>query len=153
MPLADTLSAWLSHLSRVCGFETADSFPPGHAYARTRWNPAYFDIPSDMKPDEIERTICAAIRNTPGIFVHVVHPTPRMQRVLIDIIEERQRRACGSPTDLAALLVQAYASRHTLEAVPGLRAVIEASQHMDLAERTHLVLAHLRQHGADIIEA
>jgi hypothetical protein len=56
-----TLLTWLKTLSRICGFETADSFPPGHPYARTRWEAAYFDIASDVKPDEMERRICTAI--------------------------------------------------------------------------------------------
>jgi hypothetical protein len=120
-PLLTQALAWLS---RVCGFETADSFPPGHAYARTRWNAAYFDIASDLKPEQIERSICERIANTPSIFAHIVNPTPRMQRALLEVIETRMRRSCGNPTDLVALLVNAYRSPYTIEAVPGLRSVI-----------------------------
>lgn len=73
-------------------FETADSFPPGHPYARTRWEAAYFDIASDVKPDEIERRICAAIANTPSVFAYITNPTPRMQRALLNVIHDRLRR-------------------------------------------------------------
>ena len=120
-PLLTQALAWLS---RVCGFDTVDSFPPGNAYPRTRWNAAYFDIASDLKPDQIEHSICERIANTPTIFAHIVNPTPRMQRALLDVIETRNRRSCGSPTDLVTLLMNAYRSPHTLEAVPGLRAAI-----------------------------
>jgi hypothetical protein len=118
----------LAHVSRVCGFDTVDSFPPGHQYARTRWNPAYFDIASDLKPEQIERSLCESIANTPLIFAHITHPTPRMQRALMAVIDTRQRRACGSPADLVALLMQAYRSAATPEAIPGLRGVIESSR-------------------------
>jgi hypothetical protein len=117
----------LAHVSRVCGFDTVDSFPPGHQYARTRWNPAYFDIASDLKPERIERSLCESIANTPLIFAHITHPTPRMQRALLAVIDARQRRSCGSPQDLVALLMQAYRSPATLDAIPGLRGVIESS--------------------------
>jgi hypothetical protein len=117
----------LSWISRVCGFDTIDSFPPGHPYARTRWNAAYFDIASDLKPEQIERSISERITNTPSIFAHIVNPTPGMQRALLAVIETRMRRSCGSPTDLVALLINAYRSPHTAEAVPGLRnAIIES---------------------------
>jgi hypothetical protein len=117
----------LAHVSRVCGFDTVDSFPPGHQYARTRWNPAYFDIASDLTPERIERSLCESIANTPLIFAHITHPTPRMQRALLAVIDARQRRSCGSPQDLVALLMQAYRSPATLDAIPGLRGVIESS--------------------------
>jgi hypothetical protein len=120
-PLLTQALAWLS---RVCGFDTVDSFPPGSVYARTSWNAAYFDIASDLKPEQIERSICERIANTPAIFAHIVSPTPRMQRALLEVIETRMRRSCGTPNDLVALLVNAYRSPHTLEAVPGLRSVI-----------------------------
>lgn len=120
-PLLTNALAWLS---RVCGFETVDSFPPGHAYARTHWNGAYFDIASDLKPDQIERSICERIVNTPTIFAHIANPTPGMQRALLSVIETRMRRSCGTPTDLVALLVNAYRSPYTLDALPGLRAAI-----------------------------
>ena len=117
----------LAHVSRVCGFDTVDSFPPGHQYAHTRWNPAYFDIASDMKPDSIERALCESIANTPLIFAHITHPTPRMQRALLSVIDTRLRRSCANPLDLVALLARAYRSPATPEAMPGLRAAIENS--------------------------
>src|ERR1043165_7141590 len=108
MPLLSTLHNAISYLSRVCGFDPVDSFPAGHPYARTRWNPAYFDIASDLKPEQIERSLCESIANTPLIFAHIVNPTPRMQRALLSEIETRMRRSCGDPLDLVALLVEAY---------------------------------------------
>lgn len=114
----------LAWLSRVCGFETLDSFPSGHPYARTRWNGAYFDIASDLKPDQIERSICDRIENTPIIFSHIENPTPRMQRMLLSVIEERMRRSCGVPSSLVAMLVNAYRSPYTLDVIPGMRSVI-----------------------------
>ena len=50
-PILTNALAWIN---RVCGFDTLDCFPPGHPNARTRWNAAYFDIASDMKPEQIE---------------------------------------------------------------------------------------------------
>jgi uncharacterized membrane protein len=129
MPLIPTILDALAYLSRVCGFDTIDSFPSGHQYARTRWNRAYFDIASDLKPEQIERSLCESIANTPLIFAHVTNPTPRMQRALLAVIDTRMRRSCGNPTDLVALLVNAYRSPYTLEAMPGLRTVIEDSQY------------------------
>ncbi len=120
-PLLTDALAWIS---RVCGFETVDSFPPGHAHARTHWNGAYFDIASDLKPEQIERSIAERIINTPSIFVHIANPTPGMQRALLSVIEARMRRSCGTPNDLVALLVNAYRSPYTQDAIPGLRAAI-----------------------------
>ena len=117
----------LAWLNRVCGFNTVDSFPSWHAHARTHWNPAYFDIASDLKPEQIERTLCEKIANTPSIFVHIANPTPAMQRALLAVIETRMRRSCGTPSDLVALLINAYRSPHTQEALPNLRRVIEDS--------------------------
>ena len=114
----------LAWLSRKCGFETVDTFPPGHAYARTHWVAAYFDIASDLKPDAIERSICERIINTPTIFVHISSPTPGMQRALLSVIEARMRRSGANPADLVAMLVNAYRSPYTLDAIPGLRAAI-----------------------------
>ena len=114
MPLLSTLHNALSYLSRVCGFETVDSFPAGHPYARTRWNPAYFDIASDLKAEQIERSLCESIANTPLIFAHIVNPTPRMQRALLSVIETRMRRSCGDPLDLVALLVEGKSWRSVL---------------------------------------
>ena len=100
---------------------------PSGISARTRWNRAYFDIASDVKPEQIERSLCESIANTPHIFAHITHPTPRMQRTLLAVIETRMRRSCGSPADLVTLLTDAYRSPSTPEAMPGLRAVIEDS--------------------------
>jgi len=128
----------LSWFSRVCGFETISAFPKGHAYARTHWSPAYFDIASDLKPDQIERALCAAIANTPSIFAHIANPTPRMQRELLSVIEARMRRSCGDPTDLLVLLANAYRSPHTQDALPGMRRAIEAGDGNSAALRDFL---------------
>ena len=151
-PLLTTALAWIS---RVCGFDTVDSFPPGHAYARTRWNPAYFDIASDLKPEAIERSLCESITNTPTIFAYITHPTPRMQRALLAVIDTRLRRSCGNPAELVALLIAAYRSPYTQEALPGLRAVIAGSADETMAERSRSVLAFLgaMPSAFDIIEA
>ena len=155
MPLIDTVTRVLAHISRVCGFDTVDSFPPGHAYARTRWNGAYFDIASDQKPEQIERALCDKISNTPVIFGYISNPTPRMQRALLAVISTRVRRSCGSPDELVALLIAAYRSPYTQEAVPGLRAAIEQCAHEDTRERVRSVLAFLGQMPSafDVIEA
>lgn len=143
MPLFDTLGAALAWASRKLGLESLDAFPPGHPYARTRWDPAYFDIPSDLDPDAIERTLCDAIVNTPLVFAHVEHPTLRMQRALLSVIEARLKRHPGSAVELIVLLIDAYRSRHTQECVPGLRAAIEATEGLDAARRAHAVVEHL----------
>lgn len=143
MPFLYKIQDLLARVSRACGFETADRFPPGHQYPRTRWNRAYFDIPSDLKAEAIERRMCDAIANTPSVFAHIVNPTPRMQHALIGMIESTMRRSCGQPVNLVALLINAYASPHTPEAIPGLRSVIEGSNGMDLAARARLLLQHL----------
>ena len=125
------LTQSLAWLSRVCGLETLDSFPTGHPYARTRWNAAYVDIASDLKPDQIERSICDRIENTPIIFAHIENPTPRMQRMLVSLIEARMRRSNSVPANLVALLVNAYRSPYTLDVIPGMRSVI-VNSHGDL---------------------
>ena len=150
-----TIISWLKTLSRICGFETADSFPPGHPYARTRWNAAYFDIASDVKPDEMERRICAAIANTPSVFAYISNPTPRMQRALLNVIHERLRRQPGAgATDLVLLLINAYASDHITEAVPGLRNLIVNTEHEDTNLRVHAILELLvgTPRGLDVID-
>ena len=155
MPLLPTILDALAHVSRVCGFDTVDSFPPGHLYARTRWNRAYFDIASDLKPEQIERALCDSIANTPAIFAHISHPTPRMQRALLAVIHTRMRRSCGDPADLAALLIEAYRSPHTPEAIPGLRAAIEQDAHEATPERARRLLGFLgaMPSAFDVIEA
>ena len=150
-----TILAWLKALSRLCGFETADSFPPGHPYARTRWEAAYFDIASDVKPDEIERRLCAAISNTPSVFAYITNPTPRMQRALLNVIHDRLRRQPGAgATDLVLLLIKAYASDHITEAVPGLRSLIYNTEHEDTNLRVHAILELLvgTPRGLDVID-
>ncbi|WP_426086634.1 hypothetical protein [Janthinobacterium sp. PSPC1-1] len=150
-----TILAWLKTLSRICGFETADSFPPNHLYARTRWDAAYFDIASDVKPDEIERRICAAIANTPSVFAYITNPTPRMQRALLNVIHDRLRRQPGAgATDLVLLLINAYASDHITEAVPGLRTLIFNTEHEDTNLRVHAILELLvgTPRGLDVID-
>ncbi|SDA38449.1 MULTISPECIES: hypothetical protein [unclassified Janthinobacterium] len=150
-----TLLTWLKTLSRICGFETADSFPPGHPYARTRWEAAYFDIASDVKPDEIERRICAAIANTPSVFAYITNPTPRMQRALLNVIHDRLRRQPGAgATDLVLLLINAYASEHITEAVPGLRALIVNTEQEETNLRVHAILELLvgTPRGLDVID-
>jgi hypothetical protein len=155
MPLLPKILQALAWASRACGFETVSSFPARHLYARTHWNPAYFDIASDLKPDAIERSICESISNTPSVFVYIVNPTPGMQRALLAVIETRMRRSCGNPVDLVAMLIIAYRSRYTQEAIPGLRAVIEQGEHDDMATRSRDILAFLGgMHSAfDVIEA
>lgn len=135
---------WLKKLSHALGFDTADSFPPGHQYARTRWTGAYFDIASDSKPDDIERRLCAAIANTPLVFAHIENPTPRMQRALMDVIEHRLRHNHErEAAQLAALLIRAYASPHIIEGAPGLRAAIEATEGYEAPARVRALFAFL----------
>ena len=145
---------WLKKLSHALGFDTADSFPPGHQYARTRWAGAYFDIPSDTKADEIERRICDAIANTPLVFAHIENPTPRMQRVLIDVI---RRRLSGNhereAAQLAALLIRAYGSQYIMEVTPGLRRAIETTEGYEAPARVRALFAFLTDaHNDNVIE-
>jgi hypothetical protein len=154
MPIPDFLDL-LARASRALGLETIDSFPSGHAYARTRWDRAWFDIPSDMKPDQIERRLCEAIANTPAVFARIVHPTPRMQRTLLAAINAVLRRSCGAPLDLVKLLIDAYRSPYTIEAIPGLRNAIARADGGDINAQAHSVLAFLGAMPAafDVIEA
>jgi hypothetical protein len=151
--MQSTFILWLRHLSRICGFDTADAFPPGHPHAQTRWNGAYFDIASDVKPEQIERRLCAAIANTPAVFSHIINPTPRMQRALLGVLDERMR-GNGNPGDLVALLITAHASATIVEALPGLHAAINDSDGWPMAEREAAVLAFLLQMTApfDVID-
>jgi hypothetical protein len=155
MPLLDAIASLLSRASRALGLENLSAFPPGHRYARTHWDPAYFDVPSDLTPERIETVICDAIAATPSVFGYIVHPTPRMQRTLLAAIHARLRRGATPPTDLAAMLVDAYASPHTLEAMPGLRATIAATVGYDPSMRAAHLLAHLADMPAafDVIDA
>lgn len=148
MPLP-VLSRLLARASRALGLENVDTFPPGHRYARTRWDPAYFDIASHLKPDAIEAAMCEAIANTPAVFAWIEHPTPRMQRTLLGVIHARLRRGARGhavPADLVAMLIDAYASPHTPEAVPGLRAAIAGTEGYDPSMR----VAHLTAFLADM---
>lgn len=145
----------ISYFSRLCGLESLDSFPAGHAFARTRWNPAYFDIPYGTHPDQIERMLCTAIENTPSIFVHIVNPTPRMQRALLLLLDESLRRGDGAAAELLAMLVNAYTSPHVQDALPGLRAAIVAAQFEEEPARMRSVLEFLARMNApfDVIDA
>jgi hypothetical protein len=148
-----TFLTWLRHLSRICGFDSASAFPPGHRHARTRWNIAYFDIASDSAPEQIERLLCAAIVNTPAVFAHIVNPTPRMQRALLGVLDERIRRS-GNPADLVALLIASHASAEIEEALPGLHAAILDTDGLAMADRISATLAFLMQMPApfDVID-
>lgn len=150
----ETILSWLRHLSRICGLETADSFPPGHPYERTRWDGAYFDIASDVKPDQIEHRLCEAIANTPLVFGYITNPTPRMQRTLFAVLEERMRNNRGRATELAVLLIQAYDSPHISEALPGLRAAIARTEGLEIGDRARALMAFLSdmQSPFDVIE-
>jgi len=149
-----TILKWLRYLSHILGFETADSFPPGHPYERTRWNGAYFDIASDVKPDQIESRLCDAISNTPLVFGYITNPTPRMQRTLLAMLEERMRNNRGRASELAVLLVNAYDSPHITEIIPGLRAAIAGTRQDEMGERARSVMAFLgsTQSPFDVIE-
>ena len=154
MPLIDTLADLLARASRKLGFETVDRFPPGHPHARTHWDPAYFDIASDLKPDQIESAVCAAIANTPLVFGRIASPTPRMQRTVLSIIDARLRSS-GAPSDLVRLLIEAYGSPDTVEAIPGLRAAIAASAQYEMPVRIVRLLDYLAAMPSafDVIDA
>jgi hypothetical protein len=155
MPLLDHLANLLGRASRALGLETVDAFPPGHRYAHTRWDKAYFDIPSDWKPERIDQAIADAIANTPSVFGYIVHPTPRMQRALLAVIHGRLRRGGTPPNELLAMLIEAYASARTLEALPGLRAAIASTEGYDPSMRVAHLAAWLADMPAafDIIDA
>lgn len=155
MPLIEVISSLLGRASRALGLETIDTFPPGHRYADTRWDKAYFDIPSDYKPERIEQAMAEAITNTPSVFAWIEHPTPRMQRALLGVIHARLRRASAPPNDLLAMLIAAYASPRTQEAVPGLRAAIAGTDGYDPSMRVAHLAAWLADMPAafDVIDA
>jgi len=155
MPLLHVLYDLLHRASRALGLETVDAFPAGHRYADTRWDKAYFDIPSDYKPERIEQAMSEAIANTPSVFGYIVHPTPRMQRALLAVIHGRLRRAGTPPNDLLAMLIDAYASPRTPEALPGLRAAIAGTEGYDPSMRVAHLAAFLADMPAafDVIEA
>jgi hypothetical protein len=155
MPLLDHLSSLLGRASRALGLETVDRFPPGHRYADTRWDKAYFDIPSDYKPERIEQAMFDAITNTPSVFAWIEHPTPRMQRALLGVIHARLRRGGSPPNDLLAMLLAAYESPRTQEALPGLRAAIASTDGYDPSMRVAHLAAWLADMPAafDVIDA
>jgi hypothetical protein len=155
MPLLHVLSSLLGRASRALGLETIDAFPPGHRHADTRWDKAYFDIPSDYKPERIDQAMADAIINTPSVFAYIVHPTPRMQRALLSVIHARLRRGGVPPNDLLAMLIEAYASPRTAEALPGLRAAIAGTEGYDPSMRVAHLAAWLADMPAafDVIEA
>jgi hypothetical protein len=144
----------MSYLSKALGLESVSSFPSRHIFARTNWNPRYFDIAYGTSPEEIERRMCTAIGNTPTIFEHINNPTPRMQRVLLANMAERLRRNDSAAGDLVELLITAYASPYVQDAVPGLRAEIAASEYEDLNERVRRILLFLSNMQApfDVID-
>ncbi|MDO8178587.1 MAG: hypothetical protein Q7T62_10115 [Undibacterium sp.] len=152
--MTSLFTATLAYLSKMCGLESVSSFPAQHPFARTSWNPSYFDIAYGMKPDRIEQALCDAIRNTPSIFAHISNPTPRMQRSLLAVLHDSVRRNDGNAAEWAALLIVAYASRYVHEVVPGLRAEIAASAGEAQAERVRSMLAFLANMKApfDVIE-
>jgi hypothetical protein len=146
MPLLPVISSLLSRASRALGLESVDAFPPGHRYPRTRWDRAYFDIASDLTADQMETAICAAIANTPSVFAHITHPTPRMQRTLLAIVHARLRRGGTPPTDLVAMLIDACEQPHTPQAMPGLREALASTVGYDPSMR----VAHLQAWLADM---
>jgi hypothetical protein len=155
MPLLPVIMDLLARASRALGFETIAGFPPGHVHARTRWDSAYFDIASDVKPDQIESAVCEAIANTPLVFGRIVNPTPRMQRAVLGIIDARLRGAGGAPADLVRLLIEAYRSPDTVEAIPGLRAAIASTEQYEMPVRVVRLLDYLGDMPSafDVIEA
>ena len=133
-----------SYISKALGLESISAFPAHHAYARTRWDPSYFDIAYGTTPDEIERAICTAITNTPLIFTHILNPTPRMQTALLAVLDESLRRGDGNAPGLMEMLMASYDSPHTQEAVPGLRAAIARAIYEEQGtERARSVLRFL----------
>jgi hypothetical protein len=155
MPLLDQLTSLLGRASRALGLETIDRFPPGHRYADTRWDKAYFDIPSDYKPERIEQAMFDAITNTPSVFAWIEHPTPRMQRALLGVIHAHLRRGGSPPNDLLAMLLAAYDSPRTQEALPGLRAAVASTEGYDPSMRVAHLAAWLADMPAafDVIDA
>lgn len=144
----------LAYLSRICGLDSVTSFPASHPFARTHWDPSYFDIASGMKPDQIEQVLSDAIHNTPSIFAHINNPTPRMQRSLLAVLHDSVRRNDGHAAEWASLLINAYSSRHVQEVLPGLRAEIVASAVAAPSDRVRRLLVFLASMATpfDVIE-
>ena len=130
----------VSYLSKRCGLESVNSFPAGHAFARTHWDRSYFDIAYGTQPERIEAVICDAIVNTPTIFTRIANPTPRMQRALLSVIDRSVRRNEGNVGQLVSMLIEAYASPHVADAMPGLRQAIELCAREERHERVRSIL-------------
>lgn len=144
----------LAYLSKICGLDSVTSFPANHPFARTHWDPSYFDIAYGMKPDRIEQVLCDAIQNTPSIFAHISNPTPRMQRSLLAVLHDSVRRNDGNAAEWVGLLINAYSSRYVQEVLPGLRAEIAGSVGAPSADRVRSLLVFLANMAApfDVIE-
>jgi hypothetical protein len=147
-------NAALAYLSKICGLESVTSFPANHPFARTHWDPSYFDIAYGMKPDQIDQVLSDAIHNTPSIFAHINNPTPRMQRSLLAVLHDSVRRNDGNAAEWAALLINAYSSRYVQEVLPGLRAEIAGSLGAAPPDRVRSLLVFLASMAApfDVIE-
>jgi hypothetical protein len=64
----------------------------------------------------------------------------------LGIIHARLRRGSVAPTDLVAMLIDAYDSPHTPEALPGLRAALASTEGYDPSMR----IGHLQAWLADM---
>ena len=92
-------------------------------------------------PPVVMDNITQQIGNTPLVFAHITNPTPRMQRALFGVLEQRLRlHHEREAAQLAALLIQAYRSPHIVEAMPGLKAAIAATAHDEAPARIRAVL-------------
>jgi hypothetical protein len=89
------------------------------------------------------------------VFAWIEHPTPRMQRALLGVIHARLRRGGSPPNDLLAMLLAAYGSPRTQEALPGLRAAITSTDGYDPSMRVAHLAAWLADMPAafDVIDA
>ena len=152
--MTSLFNATLAYLSKVCGLDSVSSFPANHPFARTHWDPPYFDIAYGTKPDQIDQILSEAIHNTPHIFVRINNPTPRMQRSLLAVLHDSVRRNDGHAAQWAAMLINAYASSFVQEVLPGLRAEITGSLGSGPADRVHSLLVFLANMATpfDVIE-
>lgn len=78
-----------------------------------------------------------------------------MQRTVLSIIDARLRGSGGAPADLVRLLIEAYRSAETIEAIPGLRAAIAASADLEMPRRVVRLLDYLADMPSafDVIDA
>ena len=152
--MTSLFNATLAYLSKVCGLDSVSSFPTNHLFARTHWDPAYFDIAYGTKPDQIDQLLSEAIRNTPHIFARINNPTPSMQRSLLAVLHDSVQRNDGHAGEWAGLLIHAYASHYVHEVLPGLRAEISSSIGAAPADRVRSLLVFLASMAApfDVIE-